>query len=417
MSTIAIPATLLYLTYITVILLIGLLCTVASKRLRIPNVLLLLFIGLLLNKVTYRGQAIATLPPLFLISISTIALVMIAFDSAARFEFKKFDTFSSQVLKLTILFMFLNLIFLTASIFFILGFPLKIYYILIAMIFALTMIGTDAGTVLSILKSGKSKVPDFLEIESILNTPFTVILPFTIAGLIGAGKVGIGFSNFADPLIQFLIQITVGIGTGVLVGIVLFKIMRRYYSEELSPLAVIVAVLLTYILSENLSGNGVLAVASLGLIFGSIYIKQKPKLLDFSFTFSTALEIFVFILIGFIVAFPLTFDFFIRSLALFIVCLLIRFLAIQVSLQGYYTAGEKLFMALVMPKGIAAAVVIFSLSTYALAGLEQILNYMLVFLLYSVIVASFAVKYSAVFIKANTVKEKLPAKEKREKTK
>ncbi len=404
MAVSPIPATLLYLTYITVILLFGLLCTIISRKIRIPNVLLLLLIGIILNKVTYRGEALATFSPLFLTSIAIIALVMIVFDSAARFKFKEFDTLSLQALKLTIIFMFFNLIFLTVSAFFIIGFPLSLYYIFIAMIFAATMTGTDAGTVLSILKSGKSKLLDFLEVESILNTPFTVIIPFIIIGIIQGSDVE--FSEFTIQAISLLRQIIVGVGAGVMIGIVIFKIMRKYYSEELSPLAIIVSALLTYILAENLGGNGVLAVTALGLIFGSIYIKQKPRLLDFSLIFSTSLEIFVFIIIGFVVAFPFTFDFFLRSIFLFIVYMLIRFLAVQATLFRQHTAKERLFMTLIMPKGITVAVIVFSLSIYDLAGLDQVLNYMLIFLLYSIIVASLVVKYSKLFIQTEVIKEK-----------
>lgn len=408
MLELQIPSTLLYLTYITIILLIGLLCSAISRRVRVPNVLLLLFAGIFLSKITYGGSSIVEFSPLFLTTIGTIALIMIIFDSTARLRFKDFDTLSLQVLKLTIIFILLGLLILTPAALFVIGFPLKLHYVLIAAIFASTMIGTDAGSVLSMLRAGKGRVPDFLEIESILNTPFMVILPFMIIGIINRGGSGIELLTFTGQLVPFLTQITVGIGAGVLIGLIVFKVMRKYYSNELSPIAVIAAALLTYILAENLRGSGVLAVTALGLIFGSIYIKQKPHLMDFSLIFSTALEVFVFVLIGFIISFPLTAEFFIRSFFLFIIFIFVRALSLQVSFPGKtYSTKEKFFMSLCVPKGITVAVLVFFLAsyTYSLNGLDKVLSYMLAFLLYSIIVASFAVRYSASLLKTEAAKE------------
>ena len=50
---------------------------------------------------------------------------------------------------------------------------------------------------------------------------------------------------------------------------------KKQYSEILSPVTLIASTILTYILAEELGGNGVLAVTTLGLFFGNVYIKRK----------------------------------------------------------------------------------------------------------------------------------------------
>ena len=66
----------------------------------------------------------------------------------------------------------------------------------------------------------------------------------------------------------------------------MFKAMKRTYSEVLSPVATITAALLSYILAENLGGNGVLAVTTLGVFFGTITVKKKVHLQEFSSMFA-----------------------------------------------------------------------------------------------------------------------------------
>jgi NhaP-type Na+/H+ or K+/H+ antiporter len=173
-------------------------------------------------------------------------------------------------------------------------------------------------------------------------------------------------------------------------------------------LAIIAAALLTYVLAENLGGNGVLAVTTLGLVFGNIYIEHKKKLQEFSATFSEFLEIFVFVLIGLVISIPLTYNFLIPSLILFLIYILIRFIAIQLSfIKSNITQKEKLFMTLNMPKGIAVAVVAFTLATIPIPGLKPILDLILVFIIYSIILSTIATKFSRYFTKVEIIKKEV----------
>lgn len=403
-----VDVTLVYLTYAVAILGLGLLSTLISRRIKIPNMLLLLIIGIILNYVTTRTSF--TFSSLFLTSISILALVMIVFDSASRFKFKQFDELSVKALKLISVFLLFNALILTPITMLMTGFPFNVYYFIATMIFTTAMSGTDAAIVLSVFKDIKNKITTFLEIESLLNTPIIVLIPFILLDIVIGLESGAKI-DFTQHILPFLAQFVAGIGAGVLVGIIIFKVMRTYYSHELSPLAIIVSALLTYILAGWLGGNGVLAITALGLIFGSIYVKQKMYLLEFSSVFSRALQIFVFVLVGFIITPPLVLDFFIKSSALFMLYTLVRFLAIHVSFMTEFNLKEKIFMSLTMPKGIAVSVIAFTLATSKISAISHLLNYMLVFILYSIIVASVTVKFSRFFIKAAVMKEE-PSPEK-----
>ena len=386
---------LLFLTYLAVILLIGLLTSILSQKFRIPNILLLLLIGIGLGKITTEEGPLIHFPPLFLTGISILALVMIVFDSASRFKLKKVDYFSLHTLWLSVVFLVFNLIFLTMFTMLIFG----VKSIFLALMFAALMSGTDPAAVLTMFKNASNKVFEFLRLEALLNTPLVVLLPFIILDLKRALKDEIVISTFIEQLAPLLQQFVVGIGSGVLIGLVMFKFMRKKYSVVLSPLAVITSALLAYIIAENLDGNGVLAVTSMGLLFGNVYLKQKFQLQEFASVFSNSLEILVFVLIGIMIAIPFSSEFLVKSFILFIFYLLIRFSAIMFSLRGMnFAFKEKVFMSLNVQKGIAVAVVVFSFATFGITGIETILDLVLAFMLYSIILSTFALRMERFFI-------------------
>src|SRR3989338_1630344 len=104
---------LLILTYLAVILLIGILTSIVSDKFKIPNILLLLLIGMMLGRLEYNNVPLIKFDELFLTGMSILALVMIVFDSASGFKLERVDYFSLHTLWLSVVFMVFNLIFLT----------------------------------------------------------------------------------------------------------------------------------------------------------------------------------------------------------------------------------------------------------------------------------------------------------------
>lgn len=402
-------AALLFLTYLAIVILIGIVCAVISQKAKIPNVLLLLVAGILLNNITYQGKPLVEFPGVFITSISILALTLIVFDSASRFKFKEFDEFSFQALKLTAIFLILTMVILTIAT----DYFFKPGSILLSLLFASLMAGTSPGAVLAMIKGTKNKVLELLEIESIINTPFIVLIPFLLLDLMrGLKSDSTTIAVLLEQVQPFSLQIITGIGTGVLVGLIVFRIMRRQYSQQISPLALIGAALLTYVLAEFLGGNGVLAVTVAGIMFGTFYIKEKTRLLEYSLVFSNFLEIIVFIFVGLLIKMKWDLLFILLSLALFGIFLVIRFISINLSFPvKKFNFKEKIFMTLNAPKGIAVAVVASTLLAFAIPGAEGYINGMniildlvLMFLLYSIILSTVIIKFSKYFLRLQVIK-------------
>jgi cell volume regulation protein A len=263
------------------------------------------------------------------------------------------------------------------------------------------MSGTAPDAVITMLGKTKNRIFELLEVEALINTPLIVLLPFVMLDFITSVKVEYVFSGFIEQIGPFLQQFVTGIGAGIVIGIITFRIMRRKYSETLSPLTIITAALLTYILAENLGGNGVLAVTTMGLFFGNVYVTHKLQLREVSAFFANSLEILVFILVGLIVKIPFNYIFILKSLVLFVIYLVIRYGAISLSLRSLnYNFKEKIFMAFNVQKGIAVAVVAFTLTTLHISGIQTILHITLLFMLYSILLSTIVIKFSKFFVKA-----------------
>ncbi len=407
--------TLLILTHLTIVLMFGIIFTMISSRLKVPNILMLLIAGIFLGSLTYQGEKFISFPAIFINAIGILALVLVVFDGSSRFKWREFDSLTLTASKIAVSFLLLNIVFLTISTSVIFG----VDNVFVSLIFSTLMSGTSADAVLSVFKGKINKVAMLLEVESIINTPITVLLPFitlSIVEQIGSGTVGI-VGVFSQSL-GILQQFVTGMGAGVLMGIAISKLLRNYYSRTLSPIILITFTLLTYILAENLNGNGVLAVTILGLFFGNFYVKKKDVLFEFSSTFGNSLMILVFVLVGLMIPVPLRdWSFLFNSIILFAVYTAIRSMAVYAStIRENYTVRERIFLTLNFPKGIAVAVMVFTLSTLTLSeslgsipfseipGATQILNLSLLFMIYSLVLSTVVNHFSRYFINLELVK-------------
>mgnify|MGYP000245050365 CR=1 FL=1 len=394
----------MYLTTIAVLLLIGIIITMICDKLKIPNIPFLLLCGLLLSHLSNPldpSMPLVTFGPEFLSIIGFLALAIIVFDSTSHFKLKEVDSFSSKVLKLSIVFTSLTMIIL--PLFSRLFFPELGW--LAVLLFSASMCGTCPSVILPMFGKSANKIIKSLEIESIINTPITVILPLLILEF----KESPLFS--ADMIALFgktiFLKIIIGLGTGLFLGIILLKLIKKNYAKSMGSVILLAIAIFSYVLSEALGGNGILAVTTLGLIFGNGFLKDKDAIYKTSSTFSISLEILVFVLIGFLIKLDTDYLFWIRAILLFMIYLVIRYLAVHITyFKGNETTKEKIFMALTAPKGIPAAVVAFALASVAIPNISLVLDLMIAFIMISIIVAAISTKLSAFFLAPEKIPEK-----------
>ncbi len=367
------------LTQLAVLLLCGILGTILAHKLRISNVLILLLLGTIIGV----HSQLFIISQTFLIALGITALVMVVFEGTMNFSLRQLEAYSGPAFSMTMWYLFTTLIIVTAGAYYFVFSSFEGGLIL-ALILASTLAGTDASSVLLILSNGTGKVVRTLSIEAILNTPVMVLLPFIFLQLF-AETIGI------QQFIAIITQIVVGVGSGVLVGLILFKALRSFYAKDLSSVSVVTGALISYLLAENLSGNGVLAVATVGIIFGNVTIKKKEELHTFSFSLSTILEMLVFLLIGIMIGGNIVYtkEIFIISAGVFVSSLIARFIAAYMTFKNDYTFKQIFFTGITMPRGIAVAALIFIFSSDLYSEIPEVfLNVLFLVTIYSIIVAT-----------------------------
>ncbi|HDD70856.1 MAG TPA: hypothetical protein ENF94_01700 [Candidatus Woesearchaeota archaeon] len=372
------------ITAIAVLLFVGVVCSWIASRIRIPDVLLLLITGILFGVTKYKGQALIEFPRLFLTSVAVLALALVIFDSTARWRIKELDQLSLKSIKIGITTVILQVVLFPIAAHYVLGMP-----VWLSILFGTIICGTGPEVLLPLEKE-KNKLLAVLKVESLFNTPLTVIFPFVVIDLMQNVKAQ-WITSLIEQLVPFVMKFIVGIGAGVFVGIILFKIMQKSYTDVYSSMAVIIAALLSYVLAENLGGSGVLAVTALGLFFGKTLQKQRTSLLSAETVLAKAMFIFVFVLLGLVIHLPLNKTFFIQSLTLYGAYLLIRFIGIVISTRKEHTFKERIFLTLNSPKGIATATVVFILAVYNIEGMNMVLDLTLAIVLYSLVLSSITI--------------------------
>lgn len=380
------------LYWFTGIFIVGIFLTIIARRINVPDVLLLVLFGVITSSLV--GFNISEVIPIsILIGFSLFSLVMIIFESSAKFKLKEVAKLSPIAAKLSVLFILLTTVFLgifTHLLFFYGKFGINDF--IVTLIFASMMGATSPSIVLSITKNVKSKLLQILQFESIINTPLTVILPLILV------EFYIG-TIVSDYVVYFLQQIMTGVGTGLVIGLIVFNFLYKDFEHQLAPVIIIGTALLAYVIAEMINGNGILAATTLGLVFGRLNIEDKLSLKKFTSVFTSILKIIIFILLGLLIRIPSDKTIIFKSIALFAIYLVIRFIAVKLSFRGgLLTTGQKIFMSLNVPKGIAITVLTFILLGYNIPELETIIQLIYLFILYSIVISSVITIYAKRYI-------------------
>ncbi|MFQ5800808.1 MAG: cation:proton antiporter [Candidatus Hydrothermarchaeales archaeon] len=289
-------------SYFSFLLGFGVLVANIMKKVRIPDTFLLLLVGLICGPTIWKNPAVAQYINLTIVDVDamsvvpdflrTLALVLIVFTGAFNLNFDELKRFSDVSVNLAFVLVFLNIV--------ILGGAAKLIFGLSwipALLIGAIISGTDASVVFTFEEPLKKygNILTVLKVESILNSPLSVLIPLLLLDLLqlSPGTVlapGVYIS-------QFWQMIVAGIGSGVVIGLGISKIISRMV-REYSSLLIISIALLTFGLSEAVGGSGMLGVAVAGFIIGNLGFKHKERVKEFQSEFSDMLRISVFTLLG-----------------------------------------------------------------------------------------------------------------------
>lgn len=284
------------------------------KFLLLPVRLLLLMIGIVLGSITISGMDLVTIPGSAVELFTGILLSMLVYDIFSRVKVAYHDSIHDQ--SLLIISMQLGGICLFLTLFFMIFFDF-VHSLLFAVLFlSITQFDVDL----------KRMYRHFLQEEAVLSNVVMVSL-FVILYLIYMGD------SF---------YILIGAGTGLLMGLLFFRLMRM--SGQMGTLFLLVVA--TYLLAETLGGMGIVATAALGFFFGNV--RKKAELAEFSSTLSYIVEVLLFIIAGIVIPVEFGLKPVLISLGAVVIYHLVRFLMINMT---DFELRERIFMSLCAPKG------------------------------------------------------------------
>lgn len=382
-----------------VLLIISLLSIRLSKKVKVPLLIMFLFIGMLagsegIGGIYFDDAAITQ-------NIGNFALIFILFSGAL--ETKKEDVkaalYPSGILATAGV--FLTAVFAGLFTYFLTNFTLAE-----AFLFGAIVSSTDAAAVISMLGDSnlKKRIKSVIEIESGSNDPMAYALILFIMSMVKADGMTI-----IGGIIFLIRQLVVGAAFGFLFGKLTLPIgkLLKIEREEFLTIHMIAMLFICFSVTNILKGNGFLAIYLMGILVGNQRFGFRLNTLRNLRVISWLMQISMFIILGLLV-FPSQLIKFmlVGSVLAILITIVSRMAVVYILLSKFrYTNKEKFFMGWAGLKG--AVPIIFSTMaiTEGIENSQTMFNLVFYIVVFSVLIQGMTLKPLAKFLKLVDKKE------------
>ena len=389
------------LSQLAIILVVSFFLKELADKAKIPFIVLLILGGTLLA--TYGIIDVKSLDPLPEI-IRTVALILVVFSSAFYLNVEELKKHSKSLVMLATIGVLLTALMITTTTLYLLPIPL-----ITAAFLGVLLSGTDPAAISQALPKKENKVGELLRAESLFNSPVTVILPLLLLDFIAIPE---------DALLnvpKLFLLITIGIIVGATGGVIGKKLLRDAKLEHSQTLGLAIAIA-TFVISEQLLGSGIMAVAVCSILLNAGNFPKKTFLGEFNSELAFISTLFVFVLLG--AQFQVSDLIFTRQeiIAVIIALILARMLTVIVVLfNSEFNLAEKIKIGLIAPKGVSPAALapLVLIPAYGIIGAEIIVKITYVAIVISILLS---LVITRIMVQPKTEEEKLKEelKEKRE---
>lgn len=377
------------LLFIAGIFLIGFFGNLFFRKTKISDLFFLILIGFLL------GPGLHIIPPEPLVLLKSLApffgalaLMVLLFEGGLHLNFYKVLTEFKNATLFTLL-VFLSTVFLSSvTLYFVFKIPL-IYGLLIGAI-----VGGTSSAVIIPLVSASSATEDtktFLTLESAITDSLCVVFAIAILDIIVSQTTNVQLvaqNIFAAYAISVVI--------GLVAGLVWISVLKRFrYASEFGYMLTFSFLIIIYVLSEFLKGNGAFCALIFGIVLGNYLAifrsirfsknKERPEddfdvtesIKKFQTEFSLFIKSFFFIYLGIIVDFSgLSLKAILITIILVLIAILTRILIIKMLYRKESNLKkDSNYIVGLHARGLAAAV----LATFPLAmGIDNEITRMII---------------------------------------
>lgn len=339
---------------IAAILLLGIAAQLLARRLQIPSVLFLIFVGVLLGD---EGLGIVTLET-FGDGLSTVvglSVAIIVFDGAFALRTNRLREASSTTSRLVTIGALVTFAGTAVAVWLL----TEASWQLAALVGAL-LVATGPTVVTPILEivEVREHVATALEGEGIINDVTAAIAAVVIYETLVLSDEGI-----AVGLTTFVTRFSTGVGAGLLAAAVVYTLATSDVSPGQSPQAsrflTLSGAIGSFALAELVAAEaGIAAAATAGVILGNADLPHRETMEEFGRDTTLLVLSFVFISLAALIDFEAILALGVGGAALVaVVAFVIRPLAVAISTAGNerFTRPERLFISAVAPRGIVPA--------------------------------------------------------------
>lgn len=391
MSTLEIAK--LDLMYVGIIIFTGLLGGVIARKIKIPDIVLFLLIGIALGP-TIGGlinvPAASTMNQMIL----TIGACYLLFEGGATLRFAVLkEIWISLTLIATVGVLITGAIMTVAGVW--LGVPFAI-----ALVLAALTASTDPATLVPIFKQVpiKDRVSQTVMSESALNDAMGAIATFAVvAYVMGSGE----DFDLTHSLFELVYEAGLGLVLGAVVGLSAAFLMAHStfgIFREVTPFVIILAVITVFLLADGMGASGFMAVFTCGVMIGNKEAFNLPLddheheyLEDYVGNTALLMRMFIFILLGSQVDFHLLKEYLGVGIALLVIFIFIArpvtvFLCAGPDRRAKWTWKELVFMSWTRETGVIPAALVGILAGMKVPGIDVVGAITFIFILGTILI-------------------------------
>jgi potassium/hydrogen antiporter len=253
---------------ISVVIFLGFFAEFLFKKIHVPDILFLLFLGIFLGPhgLGYVSPSeLANFAPVF----TTFTLIFLLFDGAFNISLSAFAQGALKSVQITILNFFLSTV--------VISFILIIFQfdILVSVMAGFILGGISSAFVIPLIKqmNVKGRVYSILTLESALTDVLCIVMTFAIVEIIILKSLSV-FNIVSRIFELFAIAGLIGIFSGIIWIVIIMYIFKEHKSYMIT----IAYLLLVYSITEFFNGHGAIAA----LFFGLILRNSKDIIIHFT---------------------------------------------------------------------------------------------------------------------------------------
>lgn len=377
-----IPTVLLAFMAIGAIIFVGFFATLIFERTRVPDLLILVILGLILGPITIAYFGVELVPRALLETVmpyfAALALVIILFDGGLNLNFDLVLRKINIAFIHTLVGFILTIIAVAFVANVVLGYPL-----IIGILLGAVLGGVSGAVIITLVRrmAMDEETQTVLTLEAVLTDVLCIIVALALVEFI------IGTDDPAEAVTNLFAGFSIAFLVALFFGIFWLRILKRLYGKPFSFMITIAALFILYGFVELVGGSGAMAALIFGLVLGNkdeiarmFKIKTKfvldERIKQFHSELSFVVRTFFFVFLGLVFTLSLSGHmdvetilpgldalnntgtlFLIGVVLIFLALMAVRYLTTSITVRLHpESRDDKFAIWLMMGRGLAAAV-------------------------------------------------------------